>query len=161
MLASVQLVWISSSNFPKGLHQFALLPTVVPFVPALVTTSPFHFSHSGGAGATLYFDFSTNCWQVCLFFDLGMNLLSFPLVAEILLSQFLLKVIHPTGNLLTSSVSSSSFHCYLSLAVAFSHFCTHFAATSLSTSCWCSCDVRGSSVWILGVLGSNFQPSLV
>lgn len=58
--------------------------------------------HVGGAGAGLYlyFDFSTNCWQVCF---LSEACISFPsLAVDILLFQFLLKVIHPTGNLLTS-----------------------------------------------------------
>lgn len=50
LLLHVQLVWIVSSSFPKGLQQFAFLPTAFFFVPIFVTISSFHFSHSGGLG---------------------------------------------------------------------------------------------------------------
>lgn len=59
----------------------------------------------GGAGAALSLFWFQYQLLASLFFDWGLNFLSFLLVAEILLFQFLLKVIHPTGNLLTSFLS--------------------------------------------------------
>lgn len=143
---------MSSSNFPKGLHQCAPLPTAVPFVPTLVTTSPFHLSHSGRAGQHFIF-ISIPIVGKFVGCDWCLNFLSFLLVAEILLFQFFLKVILPTGNLLSSFLSLPYLFIVISpwglLSVTFAH-------TSQS-SLWAT--PAGAAVTFVGVLcGSCGSP---